>query len=753
MNSEKKTRLEIKLKDIGPYESTSFECELDKTKIAIYADNGSGKTFLSRAFGYYQESVYEVDNGGEPLINDLLSLISFEKDRGQYSLKYIDKNDNVFETKATITYDSVSFENAEKPQLIYHVFNSDYIKNNFKVATHNPDSIVDKYIVGKSDIDVDEEKKNVDDKEKERNKVKEEIINKISDTKSMIKKQNIPSNINEYKLFEFDNLMSGVRQDEERTSLEIMKLLDKLASIPDGIMIEKITDNRYITNDEIDEISEIVCPKYEIKSKLEKFKRDKFNKKNKLISEGMNESDGETCPFCGQKYSDEALKLLEEYTIFIKDEDAQIKQEIDRNIVRLKETNRSMERLLKEYIAKKDEFNKLKDYVPSFKEKEFDSIDFESIECLTEKICKQIDEKKNALEMELDKSDFLLFKDKLNTLYSKINSINAMIVELSKIQENSVKERLALRKSLCKALFNELLDNTKNEVEELNKCETELNSAKEVLESKLAKAKIDRRKLLTEDFKTYLDLFFDGKYVYDDETGYLKFKNNKVSDAEHVLSDGEKGIVAFCHYMASAAKYVKDIKDYKRILFIIDDPVSSMDFNYVYAVAQMIKNIGEHSFMKGLPIRFIILTHNMDFMGILLQNRVATNGFILSNGVFGEIKDKDMIIPYTSHLLSVYKASNGDVCCEHTIPNSIRNILETIMRFENATDNLLEFVNNDRILSSNGDIYSMINDLSHGHLRNRTIYPREKLENACKTTVEFVNFRYPGQIREMNKFL
>ena len=426
---------------------------------------------------------------------------------------------------------------------------------------------------------------------------------------------------------------------------------------------------------------------------------------------------------------------------------------IGSNIARLKEINRSMERLLNEYIAKKDEFNKLKDYVPSFKEKEFDSIDFEAIECLIEKICKQMDEKKNALEMELDGSDFLLLKDTLNALYLKINSINAMIVELSKIQENSVKERLALRKALCKALFNELLDNTKSKFEEFSKCETELNSAEEALESKLAKAKIDRRKLLTKDFKKYLDLFFDGKYVYDNETGYLKLKNNKVSDAEHVLSDGEKGIVAFCHYMASVAKYVKDIKDYEKVLFIIDDPVSSMDFNYVYAVAQMIKNIGEHSFMKGKPIRFIILTHNMDFMGILLQNRVATKGFILSNGVISEIKNNDMIIPYTSHLISVYEASSGNVCCEHTIPNSIRNILETIMRFENATDNLLVFVNDDKILSSNGDIYSMMNDLSHGHLRNRNIYSREKMENACKTVISYVSNKYPGQIKEIKKFL
>lgn len=749
MSENKKNKLEVTLKNIGPYENSSFECEFDKTKMAIYADNGSGKTYFSRAFAYYQESAFLVEKDEEPLIDDMLDLISFGKDKGRYSLKFTNKVGDTFDTEVSISQDNL--ELGKHKGLIYHVFNSEYIKNNFEIATSKPDSVVDSYIVGKSDIDVDKEKRNVDNKEKQIIAIKEKILEKIADTKDILKNQDIPRNINEYKLFDYECLLNKEREDEARSPAEIEALLKKLSKMPDDFTIEKLSEVEIIAKEEITNSNSIICPKYDVKSKLDKFKKEKFNEKHLLIIEGVKISDGEICPFCGQTYSESALQLLEEYTVYIEDEDSLIRQNIEIEIKKLENAKKRLDLLTKEYNASSKNFDKLKGFVPSFSETELNELKCEEIKEIIDNIIVKANEKQTNLGLEIDTEDFSILNSKLLELMITVKDINSKIEKITKIQLSSTSERLSLRKAFCRALFNKLKDDTKTDFAELEKSETELKSAKEDLEKKLKTARIDRKKLVKNDFKNYLDLFFAGKYVYDEKTGCLKFNDNQVRNAEKTLSDGEKGIVAFCHYMASIAKYVTDIKDYDKILFIIDDPVSSMDFNYVYAVAQMIKNIGNYEYMRGKQIRYIVLTHNMEFMRILLQNRVVEKGLMLSKGKFNELDKGSAYVPYTAHLKSVYDGSKGEFCCRHTIPNSIRNIIETIMRFEKEIDDLMRFVLDDEILSTCGDIHSMMNDLSHGQLGDVNVYPESKLIEACKTTIDFVQNRYPGQIKGLEE--
>lgn len=56
-----------------------------------------------------------------------------------------------------------------------------------------------------------------------------------------------------------------------------------------------------------------------------------------------------------------------------------------------------------------------------------------------------------------------------------------------------------------------------------------------------------------------------------------------------VLSEGEKSIVAFAYYLGDAHIKVNSEEDYKRLFFIIDDSISSMDFSYVYSLSGVIR--------------------------------------------------------------------------------------------------------------------------------------------------------------------
>ena len=332
---------------------------------------------------------------------------------------------------------------------------------------------------------------------------------------------------------------------------------------------------------------------------------------------------------------------------------------------------------------------------------------------------------------------------------------NNMLIKTLNSNKNDInKERLGLRKALCNAKFNSIIESCKEAFDNMGKLDEKIQKLKKEIEDKESQAKIDRRKMLITELKHYLSLFFADKYDFDEENFCVKFQNKAlIKNTDDVLSDGEKSILAFCFYLANIHGIVSKAEDYNRILFIIDDPVSSMDFNYVYNVAQVIRDLKKHEQIKR--VRYIVLTHNMEFMSILVRNKIVSKKYILSHGGFTDFKD-NYVMPYTYNLLDIYNESIGKGCHSHTIPNSIRHVLETIYHFEgtkSVNDNFEGYIANNEILSQNGNLYSLINDHSHGAIRNSNGYTEEILVNACKTVIAFIKDRYPGQITEIETLL
>ena len=87
-------------------------------------------------------------------------------------------------------------------------------------------------------------------------------------------------------------------------------------------------------------------------------------------------------------------------------------------------------------------------------------------------------------------------------------------------------------------------------------------------------------------------MFFGEKYTYCKDSSCLILNEVTLYEgAEKVLSEGEKSIIAFCHYIASTHDCINIESDYKKIFFIIDDPISSMDYTYTYTLSQVLRNI------------------------------------------------------------------------------------------------------------------------------------------------------------------
>ena len=76
--------IHFSLTNIGPFTDLKFNKSFDKdeVKLAVYATNGTGKTFISRCF-----NVHSFDDKFYPLQN----LVSFGKETGSFILKYSTK--------------------------------------------------------------------------------------------------------------------------------------------------------------------------------------------------------------------------------------------------------------------------------------------------------------------------------------------------------------------------------------------------------------------------------------------------------------------------------------------------------------------------------------------------------------------------------------------------------------------------------------------------------------------------------------
>lgn len=210
-----------------------------------------------------------------------------------------------------------------------------------------------------------------------------------------------------------------------------------------------------------------------------------------------------------------------------------------------------------------------------------------------------------------------------------------------------------------------------------------------------------------------------------------------------VLSEGEKTIVAFCYYIASTHLIINKEEDYKKLFFIIDDPISSIDYNYIYSICRAIGKLRIHFSLDKHS--FLILTHNLNFMNMLIKNKVINHEFYLQNQKIEKFNNK-LLLPYENHLEDIINVFKNIEKPSHTTPNSIRQVLEHIMYFEQEYFKLNDFISNDPILSKNNNLYYLINDLSHR--AEGILLPADEIVDVSKTVLHYLNENYPGQIKD-----
>jgi wobble nucleotide-excising tRNase len=743
-----KIRFRIQAKNVGPHINLDQSFDTGSLQLGLFANNGSGKTFLSRLFRYISKS--------NPVAEDANKLLTLNQSEGSFEFSVTDiaqnKNTLVSLFNINLKRNHLPVINTGQNKYIFHVFNDDYIKENLEELRYKPNGNIEGYILGKEKIDISKEKNDLNTLEHRLEELENSIIHSINEAKKELENLGIRNNTKEFSLLTYNNFFKEDSSNLEIENFEsLTSKLDILKLTPDNLPDLGISTSK-LDSFKLLHVQEYLESKFSKSNIAEDFKL-KIRLKQGFIESGLKiiGSQKETCPFCEQNLIESSLNLIDSYNAYLEDSEAKHIKQADILIDFLALLEDEVYKIYNEHLKLNVKYNDYKKYLPSV------SNDLEIIDPITD-FAKNIDflktllqNKKDNIALTYNVGDFGISRDYISNYIQEIiktNNINKSLLDIINKKKNNIQsEKLDLNRRLIRCKYKYIKNNLTNTIKDVVNTKKEIIRLTEDIDKKEQNEKIARKSKVFESLNLYLNQFFGEKYSIDKETFCIKFQNNLLANnASDVLSEGEKSIMAFCYYLSDIHNYIYKEKDYSKLFLVIDDPISSLDFHYVYSVTNVIRNFGR--IFKIEPVRFFILTHNLEFMSLLIRNKIINYKYILTPGNIEELR-KELVVPYEEHLRDVYEVSIGQKIPSHTTPNSIRHILETVNRFIAPHLELQSFCQSINTLDECDFLYTLIQDNSHGNIRLQKPYTNESIIKGCKTVISYIGLSFEGQLKNL----
>lgn len=221
----------------------------------------------------------------------------------------------------------------------------------------------------------------------------------------------------------------------------------------------------------------------------------------------------------------------------------------------------------------------------------------------------------------------------------------------------------------------------------------------------------------------------------DDDTVQYRFEIQRDGTKAYHLSEGEKGLLAFCYFMGRLEDV--DTRGTKPVLWI-DDPVSSLDENHIFFIYSLIQS---HILERDVAGQLVVSTHSLAFLKYL-RRLSGPGGPQRSYFVVERSGDVSTLKPMPKHLKlfstefhylfdCLYRCAkanphgDGSVHLFYSFGNNVRKFLEMYLyfRFPNAVDEqdrrstgprrINRFLGDDKVSASLAE--RIENEYSHLH--------------------------------------
>lgn len=741
-----KLKITIKAENIGIHTRLSKVIDSTSAKLGFYASNGSGKTFLSKAFALYERAKSET-----PPARDIERLLAFGHDSGnfEFAVEGIDPVSPADVLKISLSRSSgVSIDSTSKYK--FHVFNSDYVKRNLEEKKYSPSGEISGVIIGTTNIDVAKEETILAELQSETEALESQIDSQVQKARTELSALGIRSKTAEFAELSKENAVATNYAQSVAEKFDVLvERFRKLESMPDDLS-DVANVPVPLIDDFFEELISLLTQEHSQASFAEDFK-ERVRNHDAFFRKGIELSKDKKCPFCQQQLGENAIELIDRYEEFLNDEEARVVERCKLLKKRLNSLKELLQVISAEWIKLKLAFENIKAYLPSSSDLEL--ADQEDVSILNPTFA-ELDEILSRKESDVR---FRIGEDQVRTLVSTLKDFeNRMstsardnqpsISEVNKRKNDLSGQKLQLKRSLCLARVISLRESVENDRSRLVEIAPEVRQLRTDIRGKQSQNKREKKAEVARAFKELLEMFFGTKYSFDDEKFCLTFSDARLAaNAEDVLSDGEKGIVAFCHYLAMTHVAVESDDDYKNLFFVIDDPISSMDFHFVYKVGECIRRLGTIFPLTQGRLRYLVLTHNLEFISILGRNGICAHTFSLRNGEITRT-DCSSALPYEPHLQDIIRIAEGLEIPNHTTSNSIRHTLETIGKFLQPGCSFEGYFGGIETFKADPYLWSLINDQSHGAVRDQPGFVTDDIKRSCELVVQYVESKFPDQV-------
>ncbi len=765
MNTPPSPAFTIKATYLGPIFSVDGELSKNAQNL-VFARNGTGKSFLSRAFRYLDRQ-----GQGEDVSEAAFNLVSEEAPDAKGSFSFSRGAHALGALQLEKPGDKVT---ANVADTIFHVFSEDFVHEELRDRQYEIDGQIENQIaVDSANIELKDTQEALQKAREAEQAAGAALRTKLDKAKveNLHAKAGINKNLSEYRRLTLESLLERFPDKPdapEKGFASILFDLDSLKAIPAEPVYPGTVDA--IESDDIDlnalegSLQKVTSPSSV--SDVIKKKIDVHHSFYETGTQIVQEEHRTACPFCEQGItSPDPKAIVDAYVSYFADEEEKHKRELRDYFAKLNRKEASLKEIETQLARQKSRFDDLKHHVPSKKD-----VEVADGETALKDARTAVSEIKTSLEQKAQAlaSAHSFSADNLAIHIAALNGIiednNTKVAELSKAVEKADDERKALQRKACTVFEQEFALNSWPEIEALRNL-NKATEAKHKERSEIEKAapSTNAKDRVAETFALLLKEFFADKYIFDSKEFILKRGDKEMERGPHrTLSDGEKTAIAFCYFVACIHRKVTSNSDYRKLFLVFDDPVTSMSYDFVFSIAQTLKNLsisdqGEVSINpakidgnKNKRPDLLVLTHSSYFFNIS-----RTNSVIKKDATFSLYKDgsthklahlPSYVAPFEQQLEHVYHVANG-VAPDHSTGNAIRQVLEAVGRFcrpdkSHDLSNFITFLAGDEEFQIKS---VLINSLSHGTYYDETPSP-EDLKLACEETIAVVERFAIGQL-------
>ena len=299
----------------------------------------------------------------------------------------------------------------------------------------------------------------------------------------------------------------------------------------------------------------------------------------------------------------------------------------------------------------------------------------------------------------------------IKELNAKVISANLQIGAHNRVVSNTRKARadiveqgwaLFLHATRVQAQIKQYLGQSKSKQKRIKDCESELTDLecedrKAQLKAKELRESISNTHAVAESINDQLLAMGLRRFklrVADSVAGGYRIVRNDGSAAYESLSEGEKTFLCFTYFWESLRGTLKPDETVEELAVVIDDPISSLDSDSLFIVADTIREGAQEVFDGASNVRqLVVMTHNTQFHHeasysnefpkkrrrfYRLQRGTAGNSVVRDDGDRSQIRNNYALL-WDYVVQAANDESDGSVL-QTGLYNIVRRIIETYFR-------------------------------------------------------------------------